>query len=213
MRNIWQFALLPAAIVALAPPAMAQEVTGDAVAGLVSRQAKGEVHLSIDPKLADGRLVLRIVVVNRSGAVANFAPGDVKVTSPEGVVIALVPRAELLAEQAGGGQAGVETSQAYAGPQMPVTPSGQADVSVFTGTANGATAGIPQAVLARNGKPNAATAALDSVLLKPIILRPGAVDGGQVVTTKLKRGKTPNVTVWVAFAGEDHRFQVAVPKR
>jgi hypothetical protein len=213
MRNIWQLALLPVAIVAMALPAMAQEVTGDAVAGLVSRQAKGEVHLSIDPKLADGRLVLRIVVVNRSGAVANFAPGDVKVTSPEGVVIALVPRAELLAEQASSGQAGVETSQAYAGAAVPIVPGGQANITTFTGAANGGTAGIPQAVLARSGKPSPATVALDAVLLKPVVLKPGAVDGGQVVTTKLRRSKTPNVTVWVAFAGEDHRFQVAVPKR
>jgi hypothetical protein len=213
MRNIWQLALLPAAIVASAPAAMAQDVTGDAVAGLVSRQTKGEVHLSIDPKLADGRLVLRIVVVNRSGAVANFAPADVKVTSPEGIVIALVPRAELLAEQAGSGQAGVETSQAYAGAEVPIVPGGQANVSTFTGAANGGTAGIPQAVLARSGKPTPATAALDAVLLKPLVLKPGAVDGGQVVTTKLRRGKTPNVTVWVGFAGEEHRFQVAVPKR
>ena len=213
MKSMWQFALAPAAIVAWVPAAMAQDVTGDAVAGLVSHQAKGEVHLSIDQKLADGRLVLRIVILNRGSAAASFTPSDVKVTSAEGAPIALVPREQLLAEQAGVGQAGVETSQAHAAPQMPVNQAGQTDVSGFTGGAGATTAGIPQSVLARSGKPSPATAALDAVLLKPIVLKPGAADGGQAVTTKIRRGKSPNVTVAIAFAGEEHRFQVAVPKR
>jgi hypothetical protein len=213
MRRIWQLALLATAIVAMTPGAMAQDVTGDAVAGLVSRQAKGEVHLLIDPKLANGRLVLRIVVLNRSNAPAPFAPSDVHVTTPEGAPIALVPRETLLAEQAGGGQDRAETSQAHAAPAMPVNGAGQTDVSGFTGGMGATTANVPQSAIERPRASLPAIAALDAVLLKPIVLKPGAADGGQVVTGKLARGKVKIVKVAISFAGEEHRFQVETPKR
>ncbi len=213
MRSIWQAGLFLAGAATLASAAPAQEVSGDAVAGLVSRQAKGEVHLSIDPKLADGRLVLRIVILNRGAASASFAPADVHVTTPDGAAIALVPRETLLAEQGGGsGHDRSESSQLHAAPAMPVNGAGQTDVSGYTGGMGATTAGVPQATLDQNRTPSPAVAALDAVLLKPIVLKPGAADGGQVVTTRLPR-KTPMVSVAISFAGEEHRFQVAVPKR
>ena len=213
MRRFWQLALLPVAIAAMAPPAMAQDVTGDAVAGLVSRQAKGEVHLVIDPKLADGRLVLRIVVLNLGSAPAPFAPTDIRVATPEGAPIALVPRETLLAEQAGGGPGRAETSVAHAAPAMPVNGAGQTDVSGFTGGMGATTASVPQSAIERPHASSPAIAALDAVLLKPIVLKPGAADGGQVVTTRLPHGKTHMVTVIIGFAGEEHRFQLEAPKR
>lgn len=212
MRSIWHAGLFLAGAATLASAAPAQEVSGDAVAGLVSRQAKGEVHLSIDPKLADGRLVLRIVILNRGAASASFAPADVHVTTPDGAAIALVPRETLLAEQGGGARDRSESSQLHAAPAMPVNGAGQTDVSGYTGGMAATTAGVPQATLDQNRAPSPAVAALDAVLLKPIALKPGAADGGQVVTIKLPR-KTPSVSVAISFAGEDHRFQVAVPRR
>jgi len=209
-----------------APPALAQQpaapplVTGDATAGLVSRQAIGEVHVVADPVLANGRLVLRIVVLNRGKAPAEFGPASVSIALPDGAAVPLVPREALLAEQGGvaPGNATEDISQGHAGAALPITPSGQTDVSGFTGGMGTTLGGVPQGTIERSQrrtdpKTVAAVAALDGVLLKPMTLKPGAADGGQVVTTRLKRGKTASVIVTIAFGGETHRFDVAVPKR
>ena len=113
----------------------------------------------VDPKLADGRLVLRIVILNRGAAAASFAPADVHVTTPDGAAIALVPRETLLAEQGGGGQGRSESSQLHAAPAMPVNGAGQTDVSGYTGGMAATTAGVPQATLDQNRAPSPAVAA------------------------------------------------------
>lgn len=214
----WAFAVA----LGCAAPVVAQDaapVRGEAGAELVSRRASGEVHVVADPTLSDGRLVLRIVVLNRGTAPLSFGPGDVAVATADGTPVPLVPRATLLAEQGGGrpGSATEDTSQGHAGAALLVTPNGQTDVTGFTGGMGTTTAGVPQGTIdrskRRDPKAEAAVAALDAVLLKQITLKPGAADGGQVVTTKLKRGKTAMVTATILVAGEPHRFEIAVPKR
>lgn len=209
------FALVTA--LAVAPAALGQQapVQGDAVAGLVSRQAKGEVHVVSDSTLADGRLVLRIVVLNRGTETAPFGPGDVSVATSDGAPVPLVPRETLLAEVGGtsGGRSAGETSQAHSTASLAINGQGQTDVSSFTGSMSVNTAGVPQSTIDRAQRGDAnRSAALDAVLLKPMTLRPGAADGGQVVTTKLKRGKGPLI-VTVVFAGETHRFEIVVPRK
>jgi hypothetical protein len=131
----------------------------------------------------------------------------------------MVPRATLLAEQGGGPRAAVtdETRQAHSAAALPVNGAGQTDVSGFSGGMGTTVAGVPQGAIDRSRRADpktaAAVAALDTVLLKPMTLKPGAADGGQVVTTRLKRGRMASVIVTVTFAGEEHRFDVAVPKR
>jgi hypothetical protein len=221
----WVGLAIAAALGAAASPVVAQQtaqapiVTGDAAAGLMSRRTLGEVHVVADPALADGRLVLRIVVLNRGKAPAPFGPDDVSVATADGTQIVLMSRAALLAEQGGDPRSAAtgETTQAHAAPSLPVNGAGQTDVSGFSGGMGTTVAGVPQGAIDRSRRADpktvAAVAALDAVLLKPIMLKPGAADGGQIVTTKLKRGKTVSVTVTVMFAGEEHRFDVAVPKR
>ncbi|HSI16313.1 MAG TPA: hypothetical protein VK980_00985 [Sphingomonas sp.] len=218
--------MIAAALGGTASPLVAQQdrpaliVTGDATAGLMSRQALGEVHIVADPALSDGRLVLRIVVLNRGKAPAPFGPEDVSIAIADGTPISLLSRAALLAEQGGGGRSAgtAETAQAHAAAALPVNGAGQTDVSGFSGGMGTTVAGVPQGTIDQSQrrvdpKAAAAVAALDAVLLKPMTLKPGAADGGQVVTTKLKRGKAASVVVTVMFAGEAHRFDVAVPKR
>ena len=48
-------------------------------------------------------------------------------------------------------------------------------------------------------------------MLKPMTIRANGADGGQVLTDRLKRGKSSEVTVAVAFAGETHRFAFKAP--
>ncbi len=200
-------------------PTMVAVVHGDAGAELVSRRAIGEVHVVADPALSSGRLVLRIVVLNRGTAPVSFGPGDVSVATADGTAVPLVPRATLLAEQGGGGpgSATEDTSQGHAAAALAVNGAGQADVTGFTGGSGMTMGGVPQGTIdrskRRDPKAEAAVAALDAVLLKPITLKPGAADGGQVVTTKLRRGKAASVTATILVGGEEHRFEIAVPKR
>jgi hypothetical protein len=184
----------------------------------VSTQPHGEVHVVSDPALTDGRLVLRIVILNRGAGPAPFGPADISIATADGAPVALVPRETLLAEQTGApsGRSAGETSQAHSTASLATNGQGQTDVTSYTGAMSVNTAGVPQSTLGRaqraDPQSSAAWKALDAVLLKPMTLRPGAADGGQVVTTRLRRGKGPLI-VTVSFAGEAHRFEVAVPKR
>jgi hypothetical protein len=205
------------ALFAASPAFAEQTVTGDATAGLVSTQAHGEVHVVSDPQLTDGRLVLRVVILNRGSEAAPFGPADISVATADGPV-ALVPRETLLAEQTGApsGRSSGETSQAHSTAALATNGQGQTDVTSYTGAMSVTTAGVPQSTLdhAQRSDPSTSAAwkALDAVLLKPMTIPAGSADGGQVVTTRLKRGKGPLI-VTVSFAGETHRFEVAVPKR
>ncbi len=202
------------AFIVAASPAFAQDVVkGDATAGLVSRTAKAEVHLIADPALNDKRLVLKVIVLNLSGAAQTFGPDAISVRAGDAAV-AIASRDSLVAGMTGGGSGtnSDETAQAHATAALPVTSSGQKDVTSFTGAMGGGTGGIPDAALDRSERrPNAqAVAQLDQVLLKPMTIRANGADGGQVLTEKLRK-RPSEVTVAVAFAGETHRFAVKVP--
>ena len=205
--------LFLAAVIALAAPsAFAQDVVkGDATTGLVSKTAKAEVHLIADPALNNKRLVLKIVVLNLSGAPQPFGPDAVSLTAGDAPV-PIASRDNLVAELSGSISGSGETAQAHSGAAMTVTGNGQLDVSNYTGGASGGVGGIPASAIDRSQrKPNAqAVAQLDQVLLKPMTIRANSADGGQILTEKLKK-RPSDVMVAVAFAGETHRFAVKVP--
>jgi hypothetical protein len=201
-----------AAAFAIAAPVCAQDpVKGDATAGLVSRTAKAEVHLIADPALNDKRLVLKIIVLNLSGAAQPFGPDAVSVSAGD-VPVALASRDSLIAELSGSNANSDETAQAHATAALPVNGSGQTDVTTFTGGMGSGAGGIPNAAIDRTQRrPNVQAAAqLDQVLLKPMTIRANGADGGQVLTERLKK-RPSEVTVAIAFAGETHRFAVKVP--
>lgn len=204
--------LLSAALVVAASSAIAQDVIkGDATAGLVSRTARAEVHLIADPMLNDKRLVLKIIVLNTSGAAQPFGPDAVTVSAGDAPV-ALAARDNLIAELSGSGANSDETAQAHSTAALPVNGSGQTDVTTFTGGMSSGSGGIPNAAIDRTQRrPNAQAAAqLDQVLLKPMTIRANGADGGQVLTERLKK-RPSDVTVAITFAGETHRFAVKVP--
>jgi hypothetical protein len=202
-----------AVVLLAAMPASAQDVIrGDANAGLVSKTAKAEVHLIADPTLNDRRLVLKIVVLNLSGAAQPFGPDAVSITTGDAPV-AIASRAALIADLAGTAGASGETAQSHATAAMPTNAAGQTDVTGFTGGMGSGVAGVPNSAIDRvQRQPDARAAAqIDAILLKPMTIRANGADGGQVLTERLKRSKTPEVTVAIAFAGETHRFAVKVP--
>lgn len=202
-----------ALLLAASSPAAAEVISGDATAGLVSRTAKAEVHLIAEPALNHRRLALKIVVLNLSGAAQPFGPGAVQVTAG-GLPIALASREALVADLSGNSPASDETAHAHATAALSTNAAGQTDVTGFTGGMNGGTAGVPNSSIdrvQRSANPKAA-AAVDAVLLKPMVIRANSADGGQVLTEPLKRPKTPEVKVAVLFADETHLFAVKVPR-
>ncbi|HMI18845.1 MAG TPA: hypothetical protein VK533_04815 [Sphingomonas sp.] len=203
-----------AAVLIAAMPASAQDmIRGDASAGLVSKTAKAEVHLIADPALNDRRLVLKIVILNLSGAAQPFGPDAVTIAAGD-APIAIASRAALIADLSGAGSASDETAQSHATAALPTNGAGQTDVTSFTGGMNSGVAGIPNSSIDRaQRRPDAkAVAQIDAILLKPMTIRANGADGGQLLTERLKRSKTPEVTVAIAFAGETHHFAVKVPR-
>ena len=203
-----------AAILLAATPATAQDVIrGDASAGLVSKTAKAEVHLIADPALNDRRLVLKIVILNLSGAAQSFGPDAVSVTAGD-APIAIASRAALIADLSGTAGTSGETAQSHATAALPTNGAGQTDVTSFTGGMGSGVGGIPNSAIDRTQRqPDAKAAAqIDAILLKPMTIRANGADGGQVLTERLKRSKTSEVTVAIAFAGETHHFAVKVPR-
>ena len=205
--------MLFAAAMLAATPASAQDVIhGDASAGLVSKTAKAEVHLIADPALNDRRLVLKIVILNLSGAAQSFGPDAVSIKAGDAPV-AIASRDVLIADLSGVGGASDETAQSHATAALPTNGAGQTDVTSFTGGMGSGVGGIPNSAIDRTQRqPDAKAAAqIDAILLKPMTIRANGADGGQVLTERLKRAKTPEVTVAIAFAGETYRFAVKVP--
>lgn len=190
-------------------------VSGNAVAGLVSRTAKAEVHLLIDPKLSDGSIVIKLVVLNRTGAPVLFGPDAVAATAPDGTPVPLIPREALLARLGGAAAGPRETNNAHETPVLPTLNSaGQQDVTGFSGGMGMTTSGVPASALERSAAVASpgTRARYEAVLLKPMSIPAGGADGGQVFTQRLRRGKLSQVLVSVAFAGETHRFRVDVPR-
>ncbi|MBR0552791.1 hypothetical protein [Stakelama marina] len=210
------FALLAFALSAPAAAPVPQSsgvetpISGDAQAGLVSRTDKGEVHLIVDPVLNDHRLVLRVVVLNRSDAPQPLGPASVHVDSDRGAV-AIATAQDLSGGERKRGPGG-GSRQAYANPGLPTNAAGQKDVTGFTGSMGSAVGGVPNGEIDRAQSDDAAPNPVVAALLKPTTLAPGAADGGLLLTEPLKRGRYKRVTVTVDFAGEAHRFTVDVPR-
>lgn len=200
-------------------PAWAQEIApvdGKPGSDIVSAGKIGDVHIVAEPSLAKGRLVLHVVAVNRGKAAAAFGPGDISIADAEGKAISTVPRETLLAEAgerlpvAGGSAA----ASAYAAPTLSTNQAGQLDTTGYTGGMASVSSGVPQDTIdrTRSAAPTVNVSKLDEVLLKQSNVQPGGVEGGQVVSDKLKLRGDRIVTITVSFAGERHVVRLPAPK-
>lgn len=210
---------LTALLVVAAGAARAQDVApvdGKPGTDIVSPGKIGDVHVVAETSLAKGRLVLHVVAVNRGKTAAPLGPGDVSLADGDGKAIATIPRETLLAEAgekppvAGGTAA----ASAYASPSLSTNGAGQLDTTGYTGGMGSVSSGVPQDTIDRtqSAAPRPNVGGLDSVLLKQVEVGPGGVEGGQVVSEKLKLRGDRIVVVTVTFAGERHVVRLPAPR-
>lgn len=203
--------------------AVVSAVTPDA---LTSTKDHGVVSVQADPKLSDGRLVLKVVAFNRTRDVASFGGEDIEVYTAAGKRIALLSLEQLVAEARGGPPAErgarVDHNPAnYSGPAMSRNSAGEPDVGTYTGSQTPVGGGISphtrSSTPARPAKEDPAVeqyvAALQAALLRSQTVASGGSAGGQVVTEKLKfrRKDDRTLRVVVDFNGEHHEFNLPAP--
>lgn len=219
--------ILAAAALALAAPAQLAAQGAGAVAE--STQPHSSVSVLVDPKLSDGRVVVKIAAKNLTAAPVPFGPSSVSIATPDGAVIALYPLQSLINDvQVAAGLSAdsmsttAPTQGAHAAPQMTVREGGQVDVTGYTG---GAAIGGDEYRRSRSrtpaGKPTITTqeaeaqiAVLRQAILQDTTVAPGQIIAGQVVTAPLEFGKDQQrlLHVRVRIAGDEHSFTIAAPK-
>ncbi|MFL6601555.1 MAG: hypothetical protein ACJ8R9_09495 [Steroidobacteraceae bacterium] len=198
--------------------------TGTVTEGLTSTKEHGVVSVMSDPTLAEGRLVLKVVAMNRTQISASFGPQDVKVFTAAGTAVKLMSLDQLIAEARAAADSDpgsmARNPTVHSGPMMHKDASGRPDVSGYTG-GNDTMNGINMSQ-GRMGSGRAATGApqlqqqiagLNAAILHDVTIAPAAVTGGQIVTEKLKfaRNEGHNLHLVVDFNGEQHEFDFAAP--
>jgi hypothetical protein len=190
--------------------------------GLSSTRDHGIVKVVPDEKLADGRLVLKVVAFNRDHAPAAFGPESVRVFTGSGQQVALMSVEQLVKEVRG--SRGDRLPRAVdvfgsSGPLVGRDEAGRPDVSNYTGGSNsmGSTISTREQRQPDGGGDDAKVqqqvAELQAALLKPVTIEPSEAAGGQVVTQKVKFGRKEEraLRVQVDFNGEQHEFNFAAP--
>ena len=206
-------------ILTAGPAAAADSV----VEGLTSNKDHGVVSVMSDPTLADGRMVLKVVAMNRAQMPASFGPGDVKVFTAAGTPVKLMSLDQLVQETRAAADGGADTVThgpiAHSGPSMHYDSSGRPDVSGYTG-GNDRMSGMDVTqtrITAKAAKDDPKLqeqiASLNAAVLHDLTIAPAAAAGGQIVTEKLKfaRKEAHDLHLVVQFNGEQHEFNFAAP--
>jgi hypothetical protein len=194
-----------------------------------SKQPHSSVSVVVEPKLNDGRVVIKIAAKNGSTAPAPFGPSSVSISKPSGEAVALSPLQQLIDDvrvaagmptEAAPGQA--PTAGAYAAAQVQVDSAGHPDVSNYTG----GTAVAPGEIVRRSNQPShnskpsidraaaeAQIRALRQAILQDQTIQPGQIVVGQLVSQKLtfKKGEDRTLYLRVRIAGDEHGFTIAAP--
>jgi hypothetical protein len=215
------------------PSTLVLTVAGLALAGMAgaaelnaqSDKAQGQITLASDLVLNDGRLVIKVVGYNKTGAPVELMPAAITVTTVAGKAVPLASLAQLEDEtRIAYGAKPLHKPDDYANMssmQRPVvvTSSGERDVSGYTGGDN-----MSSSVTARSGKKldearnpelKAALDNLRAAILAGVSVAPRSAAGGQIVTQSFKFGRKEQrkLKVAVAFAGETHVLEFEVPRQ
>ncbi|MGR4864302.1 hypothetical protein [Caulobacter sp. LARHSG274] len=209
------------AAVGVAGEVRAEDPSAAVIEGLTSTLPGGVISIQADPVLSSGRLVLRVVALNRGGAPAAFSDKDIQLYTAAGQPVALLSLQTLIAEvsKPSGPVGGAPTN--YGGPALATGQDGRLDVSGFSGANNAVAGGLTtqtQAQIASSGRKlskadQAQVDALRAAILQPIQIAPGQAAGGQIVSEKLKfdRKAPRDLKLVVHFNGETHGFAFTAP--
>lgn len=222
-----QFLLLSAALV-LAPPAVAQAAAAEAAAAAESKQAHSTVSLEVEPRLDEGRLVIKLAAENRATAPVAFGPADVTIAKLNGQPVALMSLQQLTNDVrlAAGMKAEVTapSSNTYATQAMSTDAMGHMDVSNFHGSMGISGDQIvrdtnhdsaPKKPTITKAEANQQITALKQAILQNSTLAPGQIAVGELVSAPLKlaKGEDHTLHVWVKIAGDEHTFTIAAPEQ
>lgn len=212
--------LFSAAALALSAPLFAQAPAAGAVAE--SKADHSSVSLEVEPKLDDGRLVLKLAAQNRTTTPIPFGPADVTIAKTGGQPVALMTLPQLTNDvrMAAGmkPEATAPSSNTYSTQAMSTDAMGHLDVSNFNGSM-----GISQGQIVRDSTRNKPSiskaqaeqqiAALKQAILQDSTVAPGQIAVGELVSTPLKLadGEDRTLHVWVKIGGDEHTFTIAAP--
>jgi hypothetical protein len=191
-----------------------------------SDKALGMVTLTSDLVLNDGRLIFKVVAYNRGSAPTELRPDKIVVTTGAGKPVPLASLAQLEDETrvalGGTPEKRPDDYATAAAMQRPaiITPSGEPDVSGYTGgegTSTTVSAARPKKKASGPDSPEL-TAALEGLragILKNISVEPRSAAGGNVVTQafKFSRKEERKLKLALEFAGELHQFEFEVPRQ
>jgi hypothetical protein len=211
--------LLICAAIASASPLVAAASDAPQVAD--SKLANSSVSVAVEPKLNDGRLVLKVAAKNGSSAPVAFGPGSISISTLAGQPIALSSLQQLIDDvrmAAGAPPAGdAPTQGAYAVRQQPGAQdgSGRMDVTGYTGgSAIAPTETVRWSKHSLDPKTaDAQIAALKQAILQDQTIVPGQIAVGQIVSQKLKfaKGEDRTLHLVVQIANDTHPFTIGAP--
>jgi hypothetical protein len=215
-----RFQLLLAAAAIVSAPAVAEAPAAGPVAE--SKADHSTVSLEVEPKLDDGRVVLKLAAQNRTAAPIAFGPADVTIARLNGQPVPLMSLQQLTNDVrlAAGMKPDVAapTSNTYATQAMTTDSTGHLDVSNFHGSM-----GISGGQIVRDtshNKPSISRAqaqqqidGLKQAILQDSTMAPGQIAVGELVSAPLKlaAGEDRTLHVWVKIAGDEHSFTIAAP--
>jgi len=189
-----------------------------------SDKTAGLVTVSSDLVLNDGRIVIKIVAFNKGAAPMELTPEKISVTTAAGKPIPLASLAQLEDEtRVAYGAKPVHRPGEYASTsamQRPdvMTPSGERDVSGYTGSSGTISTATPtrgkKGDESNNPELKTALDNLRAAILHPVSVAANTADGGNIVTQTIKfsRKESRNLKLTIEFADERHEFEFEVPR-
>jgi hypothetical protein len=211
--------LLICAAIASASPLVAAASDAPQVAD--SKLANSSVSVAVEPKLNDGRLVLKVAAKNGSSAPVAFGPGSISISTLAGQPIALSTLQQLIDDVRmadGAPPAGdAPTQGAYAMRQQPGAQdgSGRMDVTGYTGgSAIAPTETVRWSKHSLDPKTaDAEIAELNQAILQDQTIAPGQIAVGQFVSQKIKfaKGEDRTLHLVVQIANDTHPFTIGAP--
>ena len=229
----WQFTpVMMLALVVTGAPLPGAAAASEAATGVTLSMEKGTVALEPATALSDGRLVIKVVALNRGTAPAALNAADISLQTSANKPVALVPVETLISEA----QAASDPHTARMSSGMEHQPGNYAHNdnaalrnsagqvvgsnmgSVLSGQsvnrdADSPSGSAPTAAQAK-AELDQQIAALKAGVLQTLTIAPGGTGGAQIVTEKLRfaRRELRVLKIAVKFNGENYDFRVDVPR-